>query len=414
MKPRIPTIVFVLAAAAAVLFSAVSTYDFVQHLDRQLHGIHCSFVPGLGALDASGASGCHAALMSPWSSVLRKAIWGGIPIALPGLAVYAFLLFRGLDLWLNRREGSRNATFFLVAASLLPVIASIAMGGIALGLIGELCKLCVGMYVASFVMFGAALWAWLAARKAGPAAAPEDADFAMKPHVLSFLEGMGFVLLSVVVYLLLVPDASAFVGTCGALKKTADPYGIMVPLDARSGGKTMIEVMDPLCPACRGFERRLDASGLGEQVHRLAVLMPLDDTCNWMVSSAVHPGACAVSEAVLCAGDQATAVLDWAFLNQEAVRDAAAKDPNAAAEMVKAAFPAVASCVGTPAVRSKVNKSLRWAVSNQLPVLMPQVFVDGVRLCDEDTDLGMDFALSRLIEGKVAAPAVPAKKEEKR
>jgi aminoglycoside phosphotransferase (APT) family kinase protein len=43
---------------------------------------------------------------------------------------------------------------------------------------------------------------------------------------------------------------------------------------------------------------------------------------------------------------------------------------------------------------------------------MPQVFVDGVRLCDEDTDLGMDFALSRLLEGKVAAPAAPAAKKE--
>ncbi len=406
MKPRIPTILFVLAAVAATLFAAVSTYDFVQHLDRQLHGIHCSFVPGLGALDATGSSGCHAALMSPWSSVLRKAIWGGIPIALPGLAVYAFLLFRGLDLWLNRREGSRNATVFLFMASLLPVVTSIAMGVIAVGLIGEVCKLCVGMYVSSFVMAGTALWLWLASRKA-PAEAG-DGEGVVKPHVLSAIEGVGFVLLSVLVYVMLVPDASGYVGTCGSLKKPQDPYGVMVPLDANPSEKTMIEVMDPLCPACRGFSRRFEASGLGEAVHRVALLMPLDDTCNWMVSSAVHPGACAVSEAVLCAGDQATAVFDWAFEHQEEIREAATQDPAKAAEMVKAAFPAVASCVGSPAVRSKVNKSLRWAVANQLPVLQPQVFVEGVRLCDEDTDLGMDFALSRLIEGRIAAE----KKEE--
>jgi hypothetical protein len=30
--------------------------------------------------------------------------------------------------------------------------------------------------------------------------------------------------------------------------------------------------------------------------------------------------------------------------------------------------------------------------------LTPQVYVDGVRLCDEDVDLGMEFALSRMIE----------------
>ena len=41
---------------------------------------------------------------------------------------------------------------------------------------------------------------------------------------------------------------------------------------------------------------------------------------------------------------------------------------------------------------------MRWAVANQLPVMMPQVFVDGVKLCDEDTDLGLDYALKRLLE----------------
>ncbi|MBN1337439.1 MAG: hypothetical protein JXB39_15905 [Deltaproteobacteria bacterium] len=410
MKPRIPTLLFVLAAAVAMLFAAVSTYDFVQHLDRQLHGIHCSVVPGLGTLDAKGLSGCHAALMSPWSSVFRKAIWGGIPISLPGLAVYAFLLFRGLDLWLNRRESSPNATFFLVIASLLPVVTSIVMAIVSLGLVGDTCIHCVGMYVASFVLLGAALWGWQLARKAGPPAEGE-AETVWKPHVLSALEGVGFVLLSGVVYVLLVPDASAFVGACGELNKPDDPYGIMVPIDANTSEKTMIEIMDPLCPACRSFHERLEASGLDEKVHHLTLLMPLDNSCNWMVSSAVHPGACALSEAMLCAGDKAKAVLDWAFDHQEAIRKAALEDPKGAADMVTAAFPELASCVGTPAVRSKVNRSLRWAVSNQLPVLMPQVFLEGVRLCDEDTDLGMDFALSRLIDGKVASAPAAGKEE---
>jgi len=40
---------------------------------------------------------------------------------------------------------------------------------------------------------------------------------------------------------------------------------------------------------------------------------------------------------------------------------------------------------------------MRWAVSNQLPVMMPQVFIDGDKLCDEDTDLGLDYALARML-----------------
>ncbi|MFO0002032.1 MAG: hypothetical protein ACK559_12955, partial [bacterium] len=55
--PRWPAVVLLVGAAAGLLFSAVSTYDFAQHLDRQVHGLHCSFVPGLGTPDATGTSG---------------------------------------------------------------------------------------------------------------------------------------------------------------------------------------------------------------------------------------------------------------------------------------------------------------------------------------------------------------------
>ena len=41
--------------------------------------------------------------------------------------------------------------------------------------------------------------------------------------------------------------------------------------------------------------------------------------------------------------------------------------------------------------------SLRWAVANQLQVLTPQLYVRGTKLCDEDTDIGLDYSLRRLI-----------------
>jgi hypothetical protein len=66
--------------------------------------------------------------------------------------------------------------------------------------------------------------------------------------------------------------------------------------------------------------------------------------------------------------------------------------------MVGEKFPELASCVGSSAARAKLNLALRFAVKNHLQVLTPQVFVNGLRLCDEDTDLGLDFALPRLIE----------------
>ena len=65
--------------------------------------------------------------------------------------------------------------------------------------------------------------------------------------------------------------------------------------------------------------------------------------------------------------------------------------------MAIAQFPELQGCVGSAKVKSQINKSLRWAVSNQLQVLTPQLYVRGTKLCDEDTDIGLDYSLRRLI-----------------
>jgi hypothetical protein len=160
----------------------------------------------------------------------------------------------------------------------------------------------------------------------------------------------------------------------------------------------VIEVLDPLCPACRGFERRFSGLPAAERVNRRALLFPLDDACNWMVDSAIHPGACAISEAMLCAGDDAERVLDWSFEHQEEIRTATERDAGAAARMAGEQFPHLRSCIGSAEVRNRLNRALRWAVSNQLPVLTPQVYVGATRVCDADTDLGLDWTLTRLLD----------------
>jgi len=62
---RSASVVLALAAIVGLASSSVSTLDFVQHLDRQVHGLHCSFLPGLDEARLGEASGCQVALMSP-------------------------------------------------------------------------------------------------------------------------------------------------------------------------------------------------------------------------------------------------------------------------------------------------------------------------------------------------------------
>ena len=67
-----------------------------------------------------------------------------------------------------------------------------------------------------------------------------------------------------------------------------------------------------------------------------------------MITETTHPGACTISEAILCAGKRAPEVIAWAFEEQDKIRDDTAKDPTAAARYVKQKFPELAACVGSP------------------------------------------------------------------
>src|ERR1044071_8687829 len=147
MRRHQPWLVVVLVGAVVgVVFAAVSTYDFVQHLDRQVHNLHCSFIPGVSH---AGESGCQVAMMSPYSSVLRDHVWGGIPISLGALSVFAFIAFYVLDLGVTRRKHDPRATGFLALAALLPALTSALMLAISLTKLGTVCKLCVAIYIAS-------------------------------------------------------------------------------------------------------------------------------------------------------------------------------------------------------------------------------------------------------------------------
>jgi uncharacterized membrane protein len=389
------------ALAGALLgatFASVSTYDFTQHLDRQVHAIHCSIIPGAGK--EIGESGCKTVMMSPYSSFFRESVWGGIPVSLWALAVFAFLVYRAGALLLSGKP-SRAQTLFLLAATGLPVLMTLIFAFLSMSKVGATCRVCVGIYVSSAIVFIGALIAHRSNNDT--VAAPLQATFAR-----SFAEGCAFVAVLTVTYLIFSPasDPKTALTGCGALVSADDPAGVMIPLS--DSGEPAIEVLDPLCPSCKAFDVRLNASRMRHKLALKAVLFPLDNSCNWMVTEALHPGACAVSEALLCAAglqgtkDEAAAheVLRWAFKNQEELRELASKNEAALRAKIEDKFPKVKGCLGSPLVKNKLTKSLRWAVANAIPVLTPQLFVGNARMCDEDTDLGLEYTLSNMLSPK--------------
>jgi protein-disulfide isomerase len=302
------------------------------------------------------------------------------------------LLFWGLSLWLNHRLTDTRATGFYAIAALVPTVASLGMATIAVRELDAFCKICVGIYIASALT---ALGAFLSYRRA-ERSQPEREPLSYGAVGAAFAIGCAFVGTTTLAYALQAPDFTRYVGSCGSLPKPADPQHALLTVGPRSGSPVLIEVLDPLCPACRGFEQRLSHLALGKRAKRDLLLFPLDNTCNWMVDRPVHPGACAISEAVLCAGESADDVLAWAFREQEAIVAAERAEKGAAAKLATAKFPSLVGCIGSSKARARVNKALRWAVDNQLPVLTPQLYLEGKRLCDADTDLGLDYMLTRL------------------
>jgi uncharacterized membrane protein len=410
MKDRWMVAAVLLAAALGFTFAALSTSDAAEHLDRQVHSIHCSIVPGAGAA-TSAESGCMVAMMSPYSSMFRQSVWGGIPIALPAMGVFAFIAFWAAFLLVTGRHKDRAGIGFLLAATLLPLAVSVLMFVISIVSLSKICAVCAGIYLSSTIAFTFAIFAARSAvtahsgaiaetvpvDAAGGAATPQKPELSKGSLGIAFLAGNVFVIVPILVYVNRLPDYSRFSEGCGRLERAEDAYAVMVPLGPQTRGPEVVEILDPLCPACKAFEERLAASDLAQGMRRKAILFPLDSTCNWMVEEAVHPGACTVSEAVLCARDKSDEVLAWAFAEQESIKEAARRSPAAAERLVRDRFPDLARCVGTPAVKTRLNRSLRWAVANRLPVLTPQLWVGGRKLCDEDVDLGMDFTLSRML-----------------
>ncbi|MBI4819084.1 MAG: thioredoxin domain-containing protein [Deltaproteobacteria bacterium] len=374
-----------LASLAGAFFSGVSTADFVAHLDRQVHQIHCSLVPG--AAPQLGESGCRTIMLSPYSSWFRDSLWGGLPLSLMALAVFVYLVFRAVDFGLTS-DVTRKHTAFFMAAHGLPVVMSAIYFYISSTEIGAVCKMCVGVYVASvFGLIGSVVAHVRAPRSNEPAGAS---------WARWFVEGVAYVGVLVLLYLGAAPTSEKSLEGCGTLVKADDTAKIMVNL---SNGRTKaIAVLDPLCPACRAFDDRLGRSGLMSKLDLDAVLFPLDAKCNWMLKTSLHPGACAVTEAMLCDRDRARDILKRAFENQEDWMNRAKNDEAGFRSYLATQFPSVKGCLGTNEIKNKVTKSLKWAVNNALPVLTPQLFIGDRRVCDEDTDLGLEYTLTKMLE----------------
>ena len=389
-RPAPVGVIGLVGSGLGLVFATNSTFDYADHLDRRLHDIHCSFIPGAPPTDAADA--CRAAMYSPYSALLKEQYWGGLPISL--FAVGAFAFFLGFSVYLLTAGGgaSRKQLGLFGAVGLTPLLVSALMATISATKLGTFCKTCVGIYISSVVLAVAAVLALRRAAAGGPA--PSGAW----GTTIASLIGLGLATLApAAVYASSVPDHTPYLAKCGELKTKEDPGAGLIRVQGRLSVQPALSFEDPLCPTCRDFHRRLVVEGIYERLDTTLALFPLDNECNWMLDHALHPGACTMARAVICGGARALDVLEWSYDNQESISNAAKASTESLEGVIAARWgKELVACMATAATKQTLNKHLHFAADNSVPVSTPQLYLDGKRLCDEDIDIGLRFTLAQL------------------
>jgi uncharacterized membrane protein len=387
---RVPAAISLVGALLGLLFASYSTLDYAKHLDRGLHDVHCSFIPGAPA--TSEAEACRAAMYSPYSALFKESMWGGVPISLFALGAFTFFAGFSLYLLLAADKAPRRSVIFFSIVSLTPLLVSLAMLTLSLTKIGSLCKTCVGIYVSSFLLASGGLAGLLTLREgyARPALG--------MLFPLAWLATLGLItLVPAVVYAASVPDLRPYLTKCGELKDPKMKAGAPLEMRGARAVQSAIFFEDPLCPTCKAFHDRLLGENVMERLDVDLVMFPLDSECNWMLDRPLHPGACLVSKAVLCGGNQVRQVLEWAFEEQAYLTRAGRAGPNVLRAAIKQRWGAeFLACVDSRKTDVLLNQHLHFASDNGVPVSTPQMYLDKRRVCDEDTDIGLRFTLAEL------------------
>ncbi|HSC86700.1 MAG TPA: vitamin K epoxide reductase family protein [Polyangiaceae bacterium] len=373
-----------------LLFAAYSTSDYAAHLDRGIHDLHCSVIPGMPP--SSDAEACRAAMYSPYSAIARGAIWGGVPISLFALGAFSFFATYAAFLLIRGASSGRTARLTFGVLGVTPLLVSLCMLVLAITRVGALCKTCVGIYISSSLLAIGAVW--IATTGLRLTARGSDRLFALAATLAAAL-GLATAL-PAVTYAATAPDHSAHLEKCGSIKLAPEAKHELLELKGSDARREAMFFEDPLCPTCKAFHARLLGEDVIDKLNTRLVLFPLDSECNWMLGEPLHPGACLLSRAILCAEDPRKA-LEWSFDNQEDLARAGKAGPTQLGQRISAGLgDKVAACMNSTKTKQRLNKHLHYAAENNVPLSTPQMYLGQSRICDEDTDIGLRFTLRHL------------------
>ena len=348
--------------------------------------------------DVNAMFSCSHAYTSPYGAM------SGVPVALVGLLFFVFVI--GLVVLCSRsKTAAANLPLYLFAASTLGLAAVMYFAYASFVILGTVCLLCVGSYVAVIGLFLTSGAAAKEPMSSLPARAVRDLGTLVRtPAALTAAVAfVVFALAAVVMF----PGGSvaASTGTTTAAEQTAPAPGAAQvkdfeawlakqprePIVAPADGAAVVimKFNDYQCPPCRQtfMEYKPILAKWAKQapgkVKFITKDFALERECNAGVSADVHPAACDAAVAVRLAREKgkADAMEDWLFANQPSLTPAsvrqAAKDVGGVSDMEARYQATLALVKGDTAqgVQLKVTGTPTFFMNGvRLPGLRPEFF----------------------------------------
>jgi uncharacterized membrane protein/thiol-disulfide isomerase/thioredoxin len=350
--------------------------------------------------DVNSTFSCSEAYTSPYGSI------AGVPVALLGVVFFLFVI--GLVVMCRRSAtAERNLPGYLFAASTIGLAMVLYLGYASYVILGTICLLCVGTYVAVIGLFLTSG----AAAKEPMSSLPGNAvrDLSTLVRTPAALSAAVMFVVGAIAAVVLFPSGTvaaeappreetqaATAPAAPAANQLAEfekwlaaqqREAVIVPADGAA--VVVVKFNDYQCPPCRQtyMEYKPIFAKWEKQAPGKVKFMTkdfaLERECNAAVSSDVHPAACEAAVAVRLAREKgrAEAMEEWIFANQPALTPAsvrqAARDVGGVEDM-DARYAATLNLVKGDTAQGaqlKVNSTPTFFMNGmRLPGLRPEFF----------------------------------------
>lgn len=288
------------AVALALSVAGLTVSALLARLHAQAHGGATSFCA------LSETVNCDRVALSPFSVQL------GLPIAVWGVLGYALMAGLAASGLARRRPESTWPAGLLLLLSAAAAVASVTLAVVSKVAIGAWCPLCVVSWLVSFGLLAAA---WRACR--GPGAGGAIREDLAAWRVRPFRAGAVVLLLLGGVALTSAVYPRYWERRPSSIRK-APPQVTDLAALASAGPLLVFEYTDYECPFCARMHEETRALAHRPDVTFVRRHFPLDPACNSAVKRQVHPSACALARAGICAEAQGrlAEMEDALFANQ--------------------------------------------------------------------------------------------------